>query len=131
MGVGGQATHGLSTTLKVFIQSAETQTISTRDREMQGRIHKSLDGVSCSPLGWSKPALEYSDTRFSKKLVLPWSDIMSMKSKGFVALYSLTLPRETKSLSATNSMYWLMREAFMPIRPTGRASTRQLMMSRG
>ena len=56
---------------------------------------------------------------------------MSMKSKGFVALYSLTLPKESKSLSATNSMYCRMREAFMPIRSTGSASTRQLKMSRG
>jgi hypothetical protein len=29
------------------------------------------------------PAFEYSDTRFSKKFVFPWSEIMSMKSKGF------------------------------------------------
>jgi len=31
-------------------------------------------------------AFEYSDTRFSKKFVFPWSEIMSMKSNGFVEL---------------------------------------------
>jgi hypothetical protein len=32
------------------------------------------------------PAFEYSDTRFSKKLVFPWSEIISIKSNGFIEL---------------------------------------------
>lgn len=68
------------------------------------------------------PALEYSETLFSKKFVLPCKDINSMKSKGLVALYILLWRKETNRRSATNSIYWHIKDAFIPISLHGRAA---------
>jgi len=47
-----------------------------------------------------------------------------MKSKGLVELYILTFLKEHRRRSATNSIYWHIREEFMPMRPTGNASVK-------
>lgn len=71
---------------------------------------------------FATPALAYSETLRSKKLVLPCKEIDTIQSNGFSALKYLGNLRATSSLSATNSMYCDMVTAFMPMRPTGRAS---------
>uniref|UniRef100_A0A8R7V5S2 Uncharacterized protein n=1 Tax=Triticum urartu TaxID=4572 RepID=A0A8R7V5S2_TRIUA len=75
-------------------------------------------------------AFWYSPTRFSKKLVLPCSEMSSIQSNGLVALYSFLQPSAMSRRSATNSMYWLMRSPFMPTSAQGSASqTNSLSMS--
>ncbi len=91
------------------------------------------------------PDFWYSPTLFSKKLVFPSNDILSMKSKGFdtlntcnntiiinnkkwqdkeLSLITLGWSKATSNLSATNSMYCFIRSQFIPISLTGRASVR-------
>jgi len=72
----------------------------------------------------ARRAREREGRAFSKKLVLPSIEMRSIKSNGFSAPYSLALPSETRRRSATNSMYWHMSSAFMPMRRTGSASVR-------
>ena len=72
-------------------------------------------------------AFKYSNPCFLKKLVLPWSEIISMKSKGFVTLYNISSPRATSRWSAMNSMYWHISLEFMLMSETGRASERTLV----
>lgn len=64
-------------------------------------------------LKWLMFAFEESETRFSKKLVLLCGEIIFMKPKGFVTLYTLLLPRDTGRRSVTNSMHWHMSVSFV------------------
>ncbi len=48
------------------------------------------------------PAFWYSPTLLSKKLVLPWREIISIQSKGFLLFQILPTPSATSSLSATH-----------------------------
>jgi uncharacterized protein YrrD len=45
------------------------------------------------------------NTRFSKEFVLPCSEIMSIKLKRLVMLYTLSLLRDTKRQSVMNPIY--------------------------
>lgn len=49
---------------------------------------------------WLTELFEYADTRDSKKLALPWREIISIKSKGLVSLYTFSFPRATSNRSA-------------------------------
>uniref|UniRef100_A0A8W7PH27 Uncharacterized protein n=1 Tax=Anopheles coluzzii TaxID=1518534 RepID=A0A8W7PH27_ANOCL len=63
------------------------------------------------------PHFWYSPTFFSKKFVLPSSEMNSMKLNGF-------FPSSSSKRSATNSMYCDIRSQFMPSISTGSAFVR-------
>jgi len=68
------------------------------------------------------PAFWYSPTLFSKKFVFPYNDIISIQSKGFLALNIFWYPRAKINLSATNSIYCFINFELIPISSTGNAS---------
>src|SRR5436309_3321013 len=84
---------------------------------------KSASSVkTCCSTETPTPDFEYSPTRFSKKLVFPCSEIISIQSKGFFALNSLGTPKATSKRSAQNSMYSHIKVEFIPINSTGSES---------
>ena len=88
-----------------------------REKKLEGNtrsIQKSaLTLNSFSAFEVITPAFWYSPTLLSKKLVLPWSEIISIQSKGFLLFQILGTPKASRSRSATHSMYcvinWIKR----------------------
>ena len=77
--------------------------------------------MTCWLASTPTPLFEYSDTLFSKKLVLPCREILSIQSKGFVVLYFFWQLSATSNRSAQNSMYCTISFEFIPISSTGKA----------
>ena len=55
------------------------------------------------------PDLEYSPTRFSKKLVLPWRLMVSIHSNGFPTLKCRSQPRQRRSPSEVASCSYYIK----------------------
>jgi len=93
--------------------------VETRRRKREGDLQGLMRRVA---LGGGHAGVDVGfrvvrETRFSKKFVLPCSEIMSIKSNGLVMLYTLSLSRDMRRRSVTNSIYWHINVAFIPMSP--------------
>lgn len=88
-------------------------------QKVQPRLHPKLQKTWCFSCSCTfvvfnvfmvamTPAFWYSATLFSKKLVFPCREIISIQSKGFERWKILGWFSDINKRSATNSMYWAM-----------------------
>ncbi len=111
--------------LSFFLSCTRRRAGSERRRRTRSRLSSNV-GVELDLLagGACRDARELvlSYARRSKKLV---SEIRFMKSRGHAVLYSLDILRVASRWSATNFTYSIISPAFIPIRSTDRASSKE------